>query len=168
MALLAPSQERLDPSRASGDLWRALRGRLPLAGVAVLLCYRFSWAGLRFLTSQAALQSAAAFRIPARRLAFDTLQVGAFTAKFTVSCTFVDVFCVGLVLSWSRTRGLAGNAGRAAVFAVGLFGLNQARLVASYLLVGAGAPWRATDLTVGGVAYFVAWLWLRREMRQFR
>ena len=114
--------------------WRDLWWRLPLAASGVWFCYRFSWAPVRSLTSEAAMDVARAFGVPAHRLAFDTIEVGSVTARFSVSCTLVDVFWVGLVLMWSMKAAIAANLGRAALFAVGLFALNQARLIADYIV----------------------------------
>jgi len=154
----------------TASTWRPsaeLLARLPFVLLAVLLCYRFDWTGLRYLTSEAALQFAQWRGYEATRLGNDLISWGGAHFQFGIACTFADVFCGAIPLLWVRKFGLAHNGAIIAVFAALLFACNLIRLAGTDLLFSAGVPSSIADNAMGGLGYFAAWIcfvrWFERH-----
>jgi hypothetical protein len=78
--------------------------------------------------------------------------------QYQVSCTFADVWCGLIPLIWIRSKSIQWNAAWLALWAIGLFMFNIARLSLSDILFAHGMSWTLAHSVLGGVCYYVVWL----------
>lgn len=130
---------------------------------AVIACHLLEWNSLRFWTSEAVLRMSNFFAVPMHRVSNDVVSCGGELFKYTVSCTFVDVCCGAIVLSWNRGRSVFGNLLMVVEVASGLFVFNAIRLTIGFVLFDHGVPWLLGHEAMSGVAYFMVWIWLMRQ-----
>jgi hypothetical protein len=138
----------------------ALVARLCLAAVAVALCYCLQWESLRYLTSELNLRLDALAGIHLQRLSGDTVLWNGTVYYYERACIFADVWCGAIPLLWSLRRTISGNLLQLLVFTGALFGFNVFRLSLSDVLFAAGLPWDLAHNAMGGIAWFVVWVWI--------
>jgi hypothetical protein len=150
----------MGPMDPMGQLFdRVFFQRVSLAVAAVLLSLQFEWHTLRFLTSEGVLRMSEAFGLPIRRVAFDQLAFRDTVIHFTVACTWIS----GLlgVLPLLRMRGPRNaDLRRAALFIVGLFLLNLARIQLVMLFYRPGMSWDLLHGCITGLSEFAVYLWV--------
>jgi hypothetical protein len=134
-----------------------------LVTLAVLVCYRFNWNLLRWWTSELVLRMSGLLAVPMSRLSDDTVSYGGNLFRYTVSCTFIDVFFGAAVLLWNRERRLIENVLALTGFGSCLFVFNLVRLTLGFFLYAHGVSWTLGHEAASGVAYFLVWLWLMRQ-----
>jgi hypothetical protein len=138
---------------------RVFLWRLSLAVAAALLCLQFEWRGLRFLTSEAALQITAALGLPIKRVGFDRLSFRDSIIQFTVTCTWINGFFAVIPLllmngmRWESLR-------RVAIFIPGFFLLNLIRIEIVILCYRPGVSWNLEHGWITGIAEFIVYLWV--------
>jgi hypothetical protein len=137
--------------------------RAGLLVAAVVACHLLEWNSLRFWTSELVLRMSNFLGVPMHRVSRDVVSCGGQMFNYTVSCTFIDVCCGAIVLTWNRARSIAGNLLMVAEIASGLFVFNIIRLTIGFVLYGNGVPWLIGHEAMSGVAYFMVWLWLMRQ-----
>jgi hypothetical protein len=142
--------------------------RVLLVLVCVLVCYRFDWNFLRFATSESILRLSNLFGLGMQRVAFDAVQWNGTRINFTIACTFADVWCGCIPLNWNWHRSIAVNLLKLSAHTVGLFLFNILRLEAGQLLYARGVSWMWAHEVIGGLAYFVVWLWIFRANHESR
>jgi len=130
---------------------------------AVTACHLLEWNSLRFWTSEAVLRMSNFLGVRMHRVSQDVVSCGGQMFNYTVSCTFIDVFCGAIALSWNRERSIASNVLMVAELATGLFVFNAIRLTIGFVLFDHGAPWLIGHEAMSGVAYFMVWIWLMRQ-----
>jgi hypothetical protein len=102
--------------------------------------------------------------MPMLRVSRDVVSLRGQLFEYSVSCTFVDVFCGAIPLLWNRHRPAARNLLMVAEVAGGMFIFNIFRLTLGFLLYDHGVPWALGHEAMSGVAYFMVWLWLMRQL----
>ena len=138
--------------------------RATILAAAVVICHLMRWDGLRFWTSEAVLRACNALAVPMRRLSPYAVMCHREVFDYSVSCTFVDV-CVGaMVLLWNRKRGLAVNLARMTAIAAAMFAFNLTRLTLGFVLYVHNVPWALAHEAMAGIAYFLVWLYLMRQI----
>jgi len=138
--------------------------RAALVILAVLVCHSFNWNLLRWWTSELVLRITNFLGVPMGRLSDDVVSCGGELFTYTASCTFIDVFFGATMLLWSRERRLSGNVLTIAGFGSCLFVFNIVRLALGFFLYGHGVSWTLGHEAASGVAYFLVWLWLMRQL----
>ena len=138
--------------------WRAL-----LAAGLVLLCYRFQWTFLRLATTESIFRLSNALGLDMQRVAWDTVQLNSTQIRFTIACTFADVWCGSIAFLWARHAAITQNLAKLAGYTAGLFLFNIFRLELGFVLYDHGVSWTWAHEAMGGLAYFLVWLWLWRR-----
>jgi hypothetical protein len=138
--------------------------RVALAAVAVVICYQFQWHWLRYVTSELNLRCDWLAGIPIRRLTFDTVTWNGVIYRYEIACIFADVWCGSIPLLWKLDRTIPQNLGRLALFSAALLAFNIARLSFSDVLYSWAVPWPIAHSLMGGVAWFLVWVWLWRNL----
>jgi hypothetical protein len=83
--------------------------------------------------------------------------------KFTIACTFIDLFVFLIPFSWQSKRPIAYNLGVQTLLAGALALFNVTRIELNLLLFAQGFPrWIYHDL-VDGFSYFLVFLWIVRQ-----
>jgi hypothetical protein len=131
-----------------------------LVAILVILTHQFEWAWLRLLTAEAVLLVCKSLGMATELVSFDTIRVHGELFQIVTSCTFIDVFMGAIPLVWNLNKSLSRNLLTLAALAVSLFSFNILRLGVAQLLHARGAPWTLTDGIVGGMAYFIVWLFI--------
>jgi hypothetical protein len=139
---------------------RELIIRVLLVAAAVGTCYCFKWQWLRYLTSEANIRIDALAGMHQVRVSIDTVWWNGIYYYYANACTFADVWCGAVPLVWDIRKRLIRNLALIAGLAVALFVFNVLRLSASDILFGAGVPWPLAHHVVGGLSYFVVWIWV--------
>jgi hypothetical protein len=156
-----PDRSDHRPLQHSNFEWLVRAGLLVAAVIALHL---LEWNGLRYWTSEAVLRLSNLLALPMYRVSHDVVSLHAQLFNYTVSCTFIDVLCGVIPLTWNRGRSAVSNLLTMAGFASGLFVFNILRLTLGFLLYGHGVPWAIGHEAMSGVAYFMVWLWLMRQL----
>jgi hypothetical protein len=138
--------------------------RAMLLVAAVIACHLMRWEWLRFWTSEAVLRLCDLLAVPMHRLLFDTVKCRGQMFDYSVSCTFIDVCFGAIVLMWNRARSLSTNLLTMAAFAGCLFIFNVVRLALGFVLYSHRVPWTIAHEAMSGVAYFLVWLYLMRQL----
>jgi hypothetical protein len=125
---------------------------------AVALCHSFQWTWLCALTQRANLALDSWFGVIMQPLTATTIEFHGVLYQYQVSCTFADVWCGLVPLIWMRSKSGAWNAAWLALWAIGLFVFNIARLSLSDLLFAHGMSWALAHSVLGGVCYYVVWV----------
>ena len=134
--------------------------RFALVPVAVAICYLFSWQFLRYWTAEFNLGLDLLAGIHLQRVSFDQVLWKGVLYRYQIACTMADVWCGAIPLLWNWRRSLFRNLILLAGFAVGIFTLNVLRLSFSDVLFAAGFPWNVAHNVIGGISYFIVWVWL--------
>ena len=147
-------------SRLAQSECLSLLGRLIAVAGAVILCYRFEWQFLRYLTLESNVRLDALLGVHLERLAYDTVIWSGTAYRYGIACTFADVWCGAIALLYSSRRGVLQNLQLMCVFTVALFCFNVVRLSVSDLIFAVGVSWVVAHEVVSGIAYFLVWLWI--------
>jgi hypothetical protein len=137
--------------------------RACLTALLVIVTLHLSWGGLRFLTSEAILRLSAVVGMTTARISFDAIELQGQFFRFTVSCTFADVFMGTLPLIWRLDRSIIRNLLRVAVVAVVLFVFNVTRLEVGQIAYSRGVLWLLAHEIPSGFAYFGVWIAIWRS-----
>lgn len=160
----ATAVNQLESGVRSGSLRTILRPallvRVCLAAVAVAICYCFQWESLRYITSELNLRLDALAGLHLQRLSGDTVLWNGTVYTYERACIFADVWCGAIPLLWSLRRTISGNLLSLLLFTAALFAFNVFRLSFSDVLYAAGLPWDVAHNAMGGVAWFVVWMWI--------
>ena len=140
--------------------------RFVLAAAAVGICYLFQWRFLRYLTSELNLRVDALFGVMLQRLSADTVVWKGIVYHYENACIFADVWCASIPLLWARSRTLSQNLPFITLYTSGLFVFNVLRLSFSDVLYAAGVPWSIAHNFVGGIAWFVVWIWIWKRVEK--
>jgi len=142
--------------------------RILLVAIFVILTHQFEWGWLRVLTAEAVLLISKPLGMATELVSFDVIRVHGELFRVVTSCTFVDVFMGAIPLVWNLKKSVSRNLLILAVLAVSFFGFNILRLGIAQLLHAGGAPWILADGIIGGVAYFVVWLFIVHRFSSLR
>ena len=145
---------------------RRLVLRLALAAALALLCHAWEWQWLRWVTTSALVQIAAALGIPMRRLGWDLIAVAGMHVQVVVSCTLVETILAALSLLWRSSLGAARNLLRLAVVAAALSVLNLFRLTIGLVGLNCGLPWWLAHDCILGVTFFAILVFVVRDWRR--
>jgi len=138
--------------------------RVALLAAAVIICHLMRWDALRFWTSEAVLRLCHLLAVPMRRLSPYAVRCHGNIFSYTVGCTFVDVCAGAMVLLWNRKRALVANLAMMAGVAAAMFAFNITRLTLGFVLYVHRVPWLLAHEAMAGVAYFLVWLYLMRQI----
>ena len=131
---------------------------------AVVACHLMRWDALRFWTSEAVLRVCNALAVTMQRLAPHAVRCRGNLFTYTVGCTFVDVSAGAMVLLWERKRAPAANLAMMVGVAAALFVFNVVRLSLGFVLYAHHVPWSLAHEAMAGVAYFLVWVYLMRQI----
>jgi hypothetical protein len=157
--LFIPSSQPVCLPRPSVRAHR-LAVRTALAVMAVLICYRFEWQWLRYLTSEFNLRLDLLFGIVLQRVSADTVFWKGIYYQYQNACTFADVWCGAVPLLWNLRQSWRRNLVFLIWFSAALFTFNILRLTASDVLFNWGIPWSLAHEAFSGLAYFAVWIFI--------
>jgi len=133
-----------------------LLGRLAIASVLVLACYRLEWHWLRNITASIMARLSHSLGLPVNQTADDVMEMSGTYYIFYISCTMIDVFLVAAALTWNSQLKFVRNLLRLVYLFLFVFAINILRLEAGFqLLYRFHAPDIVEHEIVGGIAYFI-------------
>jgi len=139
--------------------------RIVLAGLFVFACYQLDWLFLRSAVTVCVLDISRRLGIDVVRISSDTLTLSGSPFRFVVACTQIDVFFGAIPLIWSLRVPAWENLVKLGTFFCCLSALNLIRLEFGFLLFAHAVPWFWAHEFPGGIALFLIFLWVVRQVR---
>jgi hypothetical protein len=139
--------------------------RIGLVALFVIGCHLFDWRLLRFLTAECISRMSNWMGIAMSRVSFDTVAWATTRFQFVVACTQIDVFFGAIPLIWNMKISVWRNALKLGAFFCCLFLFNLIRLELGFVLFARGLTWFWAHEFTGGIALFVIFLWVVRQLR---